>query len=154
MQTETKYATTPATGCLQRRCPHGTTLIELMIACAIIATAVGSLLPFAAKLSRQRIVHRELLAARMELMNQAERLTQLSSDQLESIQPQVSKQHAFLLQDAELTVDSAQGSGADRRIHLELVWTNRLGHKMHPQSLTVWIPDDAKGSNDDSGEAP
>lgn len=141
MQTKTKHA-------------RGTTLIELMIACAIIATAVGSLLPFAAKLSRQRIVHRELLAARMELMNQAERLTQLSPNELKSVQPQISKQHISLLHDAKITLKSEQEAGVNRRIHLELAWTNRLGHEMHPQSLTVWIPDDANGSSNDSGETP
>ena len=119
---------------------HGTTLTEIVVSCVLLSGLVMAAVPMTVRIARQRLVHREIMVAQNELINQMERLSLVSPDELEDLEVRVSDEHQSILHEAELKLDVSDASEGLQRVQLELAWTNRLGNRMQPQSLTSWIP--------------
>lgn len=128
----------------RKRFRDGATLTELLVACVVLSGIFAVALPMTMKIARQRLVNREILVAQHELMNQMERLSVLPAAELSADEPaksllDIHPLHQQILHDAELSVEQSDGPDAMRRVQLSLTWTNRLGNRMHPQTLTTWF---------------
>lgn len=123
------------------RSRSGITLIELLVSCALLATMVAIVAPVTMRVARQRSVHREIIVARHELVNQMQRLTRLTPQELNETNVVISEAHRELLLNAELKMrleTDETDDGAAAKIQLALQWTNRLGIRGNPQILTAW----------------
>lgn len=127
---------------------RGTTLTEIVVSCVLLSGLVMAALPMTVRIARQRLVHREMMVAQNELINQMERLSLVSPDEVGNLAVTISDAHQSILHNAELKLDVGGTQGGMKRVQLKLAWTNRLGNRMQPQTLSMWIP-----SVDQPGEA-
>lgn len=131
----------------------GITLTEIMVSCVLLGGLTMAVLPMTMRIARQRLVHREILVARHELVNQMERLSLIDTGELQESELAVSDAHAADLHDADLKLAVDQTDDGMSRVQLNLAWTNRLGKRMHPQTLMMWIPASDQSASDQSDDA-
>lgn len=125
----------------------GTTLIEVMVSCVLLGAFATAVIPATMRIARQRLVHRESLIAQHELMNQMERLSMLTDEQLRLATVEISSTHDQLLPEARLQLQVHEQPDTPDRIELTLRWTNRLGVRSKPHVLVGWAAPPAPSEN-------
>lgn len=124
-----------------RKTRSGFSLVELVIACLLVAAAAACTLPTAGWIMVERRTAQRRQMAAEEVANLMERVTCLPWQGITppriaqiGLDPEIERQ----LPDATLaaTVDSDEQA---KRIGLALSWTDRAGQAVAPVRLTTWV---------------
>jgi type II secretory pathway pseudopilin PulG len=134
-------------------------LIELVIACLLVAAVAGLVLPTVSWIMTERRSALQRQAAGEELANLMdhltrqtwEEITQQQAEQL-GLAPEIERQ----LPEARLAV-SVDSDQKAKRIHLSLSWSDRAGRSVGPVRLTTWVyrraaPNGVRTRDTDKGE--
>jgi hypothetical protein len=124
----------------QRR---GATLPEATMAILLVTIALGGAAQLLGLVSQQRLVAQRREAAQLETGNLMESLMTRPWEELTSeglADEPLSEACLDLLPDARLRVDVTSPAEADdvKRIHLQIDWLTKAGHRVRPAQLVAW----------------
>ena len=119
----------------------GVSLVELVIACLLIGSVAGMVLPTVTWTAVQRRAAYQRQAASEELANLMDGLTREAWEDVTDQRAQqlgLAEEIARQLPNAQLsaTMDADQDA---KRVHLSLSWSNRAGRTVAPVRLTTWV---------------
>ena len=119
----------------------GVSLVELVIACLLIGSVAGLVLPTVTWTAVQRRAAHQRQAASEELANLMDRLTREAWENVTDQRAQelgLAEEIERQLPNAQLsaTMDADQDA---KRVHLSLSWSDRAGHTVAPVRLTTWV---------------
>jgi len=119
------------------------TIIEMLVALAILASAGVALVQLVGLIARQRHFRQQRVAALTEIANEAERLAlakwdEVTPEKLSGWQPSAELSAAVPQAKCRALVFEEAGSPISRRIQLLVSWPNAAGQEMEPAALTLW----------------
>jgi prepilin-type N-terminal cleavage/methylation domain-containing protein len=122
---------------------RGMTIVEVIVAIAVLTAAMVTLVQLIGLVARQRRVNEQRLVALEEVANQAERLAiaaweEVAPDKLRSWEPSPELTAALPKAVCRAVVTEDAGPPICRSIQLEVAWTNAVGQKVEPARLTIW----------------
>ena len=120
----------------------GSLVIELLVAGALLAIVISSVIPTLGWLVRQRKFNQERQAATLEIGNLMERLTMLDWNELTQMraeQFQLSEQLKNQLFEPRLTISVNNDDDGAKHVLIELAWEVSPGRAAPPVRLAAWV---------------
>ena len=123
---------------------RGSTLLELIVATALLGVVFATVAPVFSWLAAERRAADQTQLASLEVANVMERLAQTPWETLSDVSTKniaLSESARKHLDEARLTVRVVEETGppAAKRVNVELTWRNRADQFVAPMRLTAWV---------------